>query len=194
MREFFFLLIVFGPSSAKAASITDALKMIGMKNDQFNKALVVKSFQRKGSTKTFTTIKFEKDKNIYDLEVVSPLPEAEFDRERKNGIGIITSSYNDQPTPYSGEITNIARCPDFFKPKINNRLKFETRTISLVESFIDKDFNFGVCEKKLVKYKVCTSFFYEFTNRQYLKLKVITDPNKDCQNLSLDFYKSLQKI
>lgn len=192
MKRLFVLMFV--SVAAQAETATDVLKSIGLSNDGLVSAKIIKNIQRKGVKKTFTNLKFEVEKNIFELEAISPLQLKEFEREQKNGIGVIVQSYSDQPTPYQGEITNTAKCPDFFKPKIKKDLKVNEKTISLIESYVDKDFNYGICDKKNIKYLTCTSFYYDTSRLQILKLKILTDPKLGCEKLSINFYRDLKTI
>ncbi|MBC7537716.1 MAG: hypothetical protein H7281_02760 [Bacteriovorax sp.] len=185
------LLFLIYTLNAHAENLNTALNTVGYKNDPLNNGLMLKNIQRKGLKKTFTTIKFELEKNIYELEVISPSLEKEYEHERKNIIGVILKSYTDQPTPYQGEITNITKCSDYFKPKVKESILIGSKSISLIESFVGKDFNYGICEKNLIKYSSCSSFYYDQDKSQILKLKVITSPSKSCEKMSVGFFKNL---
>ena len=180
--------------SVNAETVSAALKNLGYKNDKVGQVQVLKNITRKGLKKTFTNVKFETDKRTYELEASSPLTAAEFEHEQKNTMGVIVRSYSDQPTPYQGEVTNLSQCPSEFKPKIKEQVKAGTKTISIIESLIDKDFNYGVCDKKLIKYMACSTFYYNSAKSQYLKMKLIILPGKNCQELSLEFFRDLQEI
>jgi len=190
----FFLLVLLSVFQIQAATVEEAFKAVNLSNDSLAGATVIKSLQRKGSVKTFTTIKLQKAKEIYEMEFVSPVTQTEFEKDQKNSIGIILLSYSDQPTPYAGEITNTAKCSEHFKPKMKKDFVAGSRKITLIESFIDKDFNYGVCEMSLKKHKACTSYSYNEPTKQSLKLKIIGDPSSNCESLSTAFYKNLKAL
>lgn len=187
------LLIIFFIQTASAASLSESLNKLGFNLNDLSSFNLTKETSRSGIKKNVTTLKFSKGTDNYILDISSPQSEKDFNKDRDNTFGIITNSYTDQPSPYQGELTSLIKCSKEFKPVLKDYV-VGNKKLFLIQSLVNKDLNYGVCEKSQAQFKACTGFSHEPSKSQTLKLKVITSLKNDCFEINHGFFKQLKTI
>ena len=185
--------ILFINSMAQANSLDESLLSLKKKSASYGKVQTTKSMARKGLKKTFLNANFEINKAIYKLEAIFPITENEFQSEKNNLTSVIIKSYEDQPTPYAGEITNVAKCSAVFKPVFIEE-QASSGKIYILKTLVSRDLSYGLCDKKSIMFSACTSFYYDQKTSQFLKINVYTNPSLKCEKLVLDLVKSFINI
>ncbi len=185
-----FLFLLFISICAKATTLNEALLHLNKKHLEIGTLKINKHFAGKGQSKIYNTIGFEFKNSKYELSIITPTTINEFVSNKNNLSSIIFKSYEDQPTPYLGIITNIVKCPKKFTPE-TLKLKIANKELTVVKALAGKNFNFGICENKQVAYSACTSFFHDEQKLQYYKLKVFSPVSVDCFKITSSFFENL---
>lgn len=187
------LLLISGSALASTKTLNDGLAILKKKHEVFGGIVVDKLVDRKGVAKSFLNLKFSNDNVLYELDVKYPVLEKDYEIEKKNLSGIISKSYQDQPTPYVGEVTNLAKCPARFNPKFTEK-KLANQKIYIIESLVGKDLSYGLCEDKLVSKLACTAFYYDTEKAQYFKLKAFTGLKESCEKIIVSFLSQMKNL
>lgn len=189
----FFLSLSYFAFSVGAKTLNESLLPLNKKQSQFGETALLKNIEGKGEKKSYNTLYFELNGNKFELEIITPSTLAEFANNRKNISSMIIKSYQDQPTPYQGVITNMSKCPKKFVPD-TSQLQIGLKEIFVVKSFVGSTFNHGICEEKLITYLACNSFYFDDKKSQYYKLKVFSKPKEDCTKLVNNFFENLTDL
>ncbi|MGZ3789048.1 MAG: hypothetical protein ACXVLQ_11015 [Bacteriovorax sp.] len=184
-----FLLTFSLNSLVQAKSLNESLEILKKKALHYGNIQTTKSLERKGLKKNFLNVNFEINKALYKLEAVFPLTEKEFQSEKNNVSTVIIKSYEDQPTPYAGEITNTSKCPSIFKP-IFMEEQFNSKKIYILKTLVGSDLSYGLCDKKRIVYSGCTSFYYDQSTSQFFKINVYVRPTLSCEKLTKELIQS----
>ncbi|MDD4975246.1 MAG: hypothetical protein PHY93_12885 [Bacteriovorax sp.] len=192
-RIIFILLSFFLNSIVQARLLNESLIILKKKSLHYGNIQTTKSFERKGLRKTFLNVNFEFNKALCKLEVVFPLTEKEFQSEKNNVSTVIKQSYEDQPTPYAGEITNTAKCSSMFKP-IFLEEQVDSKKIYILKTLTGKDLSYGLCDKKSIVYSECTTFYYDQLTSQFFKINIYVNPALSCEKLTKNLIQSFTNI
>lgn len=174
-----------------AKTLNESLAPLNKNQSILGSTALSKNTDAKGGKKSYITSGFEHRGAKYELEIISPTTGTEFNNNRKNISSMILKSYQDQPTPYAGVITNLEKCPKKFTP-ITSQIKAGGKDVFVVKSLVGSGFDHGVCEDKKVTYAACVSFYLDDKNSQYFKLKVYTLPKEDCTKTVQSFFEDLK--
>jgi hypothetical protein len=180
--------------NASAKTVNESIAILNKKLLIDGETTSINSLVRKGIKKNFLNLSFEKDKIIYKVDVTYPYNSTEFNSEKVNLSNIIKKSYEDQPTPYAGEITNIAKCPKLFKP-ISIDDQVDNKKFLIIKTLVGQDLSYGLCDKKSIAYAGCTTFYFDEKKMQYFKINIYTSPNKQsCEKITKSFIRNLVDI
>ena len=193
MKVSLFFALIFTALIGNTKTLNEALAPLNKKQSDLGQTSLTKNVESKGEKKNYHTLGFEFKGAKYELEIVSPTSSSEFTSNRKNISTMIFKSYQDQPTPYQGVITNLAKCSKKFTPE-NTQIKIGNKEIFNVKSFVGSTFNYGVCEDKLVAHSACTTFYFEEQKLLYLKLKIFTKPTVNCTKVAQGFFETLTDL
>lgn len=193
MRLAFYFIISLLPFLAYSATLNESLMLINKRHAVFGGVILIKNITSKTEKKKYFTFAFNNKNNRYELEIVFPTNAQDFDINKKNISSIILKSYQDQPTPYLGEITNVIVCPKKFIP-VQFQEKIDAKNVFVIKSFTGSTFNYGICEEKLITHSTCTSFYFDEKKLLYFKLRLFTKPHDNCGKITREFFAGLSGL
>lgn len=186
-----FLLFLY-LSDLKAETLNEALLPLSYKSTLGHSTISKKTIYP-GKDKNFYNFKFHHDHLQYEWELTWPIGESAFKKHQKNVFAVIKLSYQNKPTPYGGEITNLSHCSKDFQPtfKVINK---NTKSISMMTSFVDQNFNHGICKEELKKYLNCTAYSYDKKRQTKMRLDIFAPLSANCTSLISDFFAGLENL
>ena len=153
-----------------------------------------KSLITKLSSHELLTASFQQNNIKYKLEIINKYENEKFRFASSNLIALTMAAYEDQPTPYSGTITNVTKCAKTYRPKIY-KTQIGFFNIETVETGVNSNFEIGICEEKLLTYNSCSSYVYLDNIKSYLKLNVLIPRSKgSCLIVGNNFFKNLRFV
>ena len=193
MRLTFFFTISLFHFLANSTTFNESLKFINKKHAIFGSAILTKNITSKTTKKKYFNLFFNNKNDKYELDIVFPTNAQDFNINKKNISSIIIKSYQDQPTPYLGEITNVVVCSKKFIP-VQFQEKIGTKDVFVIKSFTGSSYNYGVCEEKMITHSACTSFYFDEKKLLYFKLRLFTKPHDSCEKLTREFFTGLSDL
>lgn len=193
MKNGILFVFFFSGAFVSGATLDNFLELVGKKQALLGKSQLTKNVEAKGKEKKHYSMAFDLNRIKYELEISKPITKESFTRNRKNISTIILNSYRDQPTPYSGVVTNMAKCENKFLPE-TSQIKIGEKEVFILKSFVGKNFNYGICDDKQVAYTACTAFHYEEKIQQEYKLKVFVNSKADCKDQVSAFFENLVSL
>lgn len=188
--KIFFLFFLLG--NLKAETLNEALIPLSFKST-LGHSVVSKKTASPGKNKNFYSFKFSHGPIQYEWELTWPVDESAFKKHQKNVFAVIKLSYQDKPTPYGGEITNLSHCSQKFQPTVK-LIKQEEKNIALMTSLVDQNFNHGICRKDLKKYLNCTAYTYDKKRKIKMRLDIFGPLDVNCTNLVSAFFAGLEEM
>lgn len=189
MKIFFLFL---GLSNLRAETLNEALIPLSYKTP-LGHSSVTKITAYPGKMKNFYSFKFSNNHLLYEWELTWPVEESAFKKHQKNVFAVIKLSYQNKPTPYGGEITNLSHCSKDFQPTVT-QINEKGKQIFLMSSFVDQNFNHGICKEEFKKYINCTSYYYDKKRRTKMRLDIFAPLESNCTKPVSDFFSGLEKI
>ena len=193
MRLLFYFIIYLLPFLAYSATLNESLMLINKRHTVFGSLVLIKNITSKTEKKKYFTFVFNNENNKYELEIVFPTNVQDFNINKIKNSSIIIKSYQDQPTPYLGEITNVVVCPKKFIP-VQFQERVGAKDIFVIKSFTGSSFNYGICEEKMITHSACTSFYFDEKKLQYFKLRLFTKPQDNCGKITREFFAGLSDL
>jgi hypothetical protein len=125
----------------------------------------------------------DSEKGIYDIDFQTAVEPDASKMMMRNLSNLFFMSYSDKASPYAGEITNVAKCPKAFYPKLVKVVNGK-RVYHYYTSSAGSRFQFGVCEKEYAVYSACSLFYYFEEKKILAKIKYFKpfEKNQDCKN------------
>lgn len=138
------------PASATASTLDLALAKYGLTMAEGRSFKISQDSLRRGAKKTYRSVIASDGRRTIDLEIVNPVSAAEVDRYRVTRIRSVELLFEDQVTPYQGEISNTIQCPKEMKPKHLDLTILGTKN-SVLRANANERLIFGTCDPAQVK-------------------------------------------
>lgn len=175
---FSFLLCALGVNTS-AANLKKDLELEGVFLAGADKFEIKKNKQRIGKAVKFIEISADNElsNERIDIEISSPIDRDLALTMAKTQSEIIAASYDDQATPYAGELTNSASCDKKYKIKIH---KGENKwaILHLIEARASPRYTWGYCKRANDGKRALISFYYVPESKKLIKITLFKNEMK----------------
>lgn len=171
-RNIFLLLIMMAalfPDRARA-DLAAELATVGLEWADAKGYEIKLNRRRSGKTMTFVEMSAMGPQNSrIDIEFTKPINEERATMLASTQLKIIKSTYEDQPTPYEGEITNESSCDKKYKA-VSHRLSNKWALNDLLEARTTERYTWGNCKPGSTGHRALIAFFYNRASMSLLKI------------------------
>ncbi|THB77206.1 MAG: hypothetical protein D6B25_07565 [Desulfobulbaceae bacterium] len=130
---------------------------------------IEKNSSRKGKQRSFQTIRAVNNQGMLKCEIIKPVDPEEAARITAERLNIITSLYNNLPSPYPGMVTNAVEYPVELRPKYQT-LNFGNQQAPLFLIASSKRYTYGALPQDQIVHKGFVTFIYNPAEQSLVRL------------------------
>lgn len=131
---------------------------------------------------------YKNDNSFLKIDKTKNIEKGDFENLKNDKTKKFLEIYNNNISPYPGELSNVSTCNKDLMP-----IEVNTNNNIFYKTYLNNRFQFGTCVEEQLKYKVILGYIYCEDKKEFYQIEYFIDKSRENSDEVLnDFVKSIK--